>query len=1063
MSIGLVAAPYGPPAARALRDAVAAAKDGDPLAPVTVVVPTNYVGVAARRQLASGALGEVTERGRGIAGVTFLTVYRMAELLGAPRLAAAGRRPVSTPVLAAALRGVLRTAPGRFRAVADHPATEEAMVEAYRELSRCDTAALDALQRSSPRAADLVRVYRAARRSLSPRWYDEADLMDAAVAAVADATPVLDDLGAVVVYLPQDVAPAAAVMLLAVATRSSVGVVAGVCGVARADAPVAAGLARLGLELPELAGPPPHATRVVSVSDPDDEVRAVVRMVVDALRDGTPLDRMAILFGANEPYARLVHEQLSAADIPHNGAAVRTLAESVHGRALLALLALPDRDFRRHDVMSLLASAPFRFRGGPVPAARWERISRQAGIVRGRARWHEQLARHAQSLEARLGEERAVRDRDPHPAWFERELDATRSLAAFVDGLQQQLDAGARPGATWRELAEWAGRLLHDHVGGPSTRGSWPVGEQQAAEKVEAALERLAGLDAVEAPPGLAVFRRTLALELDADLGRVGRLGDGILMGHVSLGVGLDLDRVYVLGLAEGTFPARVRDDSLLLDADRRAAGDALPLRATRVDDDHRRLLAALAAAGVDRVLCFPRGDLRRTTERMPSRFLLDTVEALNGDRLYADDLVGLRAPWYELVPSFASGVAGVAFPATAQEHRLRALLDHTRAGRVPASHELATIDRAFAVGLDCANARAGVEFTRFDGNLATVGVASPTGPDAVVSATRLETWAACPFDYLMESVLRVEIPELPEEILELSPLDRGSLVHATLDEFVGEALARGGVPAPGVPWSTADHARLRELGQRHCDEYEARGLTGRRVFWQRDRRRILADLDRFLREDFAVRAEYGLTILATELAFGFRDPPRPPVEIDLSDGRALHFRGAADRVDRATDGTLWVLDYKTGRAWSLDAADPLGRGTRLQLPVYARAARASFGKPDTTVGASYWYVSTRGNFSWAELELTDAVADRVDVVLRSIVDGIEHGVFPSRVSPPSSWSFRPRSYADPDGRGTRDRYREWARKRTAPELAAYVALAEPDVDGAGTDHPELGVPDDAG
>ena len=113
---------------------------------------------------------------------------------------------------------------------------------------------------------------------------------------------------------------------------------------------------------------------------------------------------------------------------------------------------------------------------------------------------------------------------------------------------------------------------------------------------MEAALDRLAGLDAVEPAPGLDVFRRTLELELDADLGRVGRFGDGILMGHVSLGLGLDLDRVFVCGLAEGTFPARVRDDSLLPDADRRATDGVLPLRAARVDDDHRRLLAALAA-----------------------------------------------------------------------------------------------------------------------------------------------------------------------------------------------------------------------------------------------------------------------------------------------------------------------------------------------------------------------------------------------------------------------------------------------------------------------------------
>src|SRR3546814_1277721 len=74
---------YGRSAALALRDAVATAKAGEPLAPVTVVVPSNHVGVAARRLLASGSLGAVTGSGVGLAAVTFLTTYRLAELLGA--------------------------------------------------------------------------------------------------------------------------------------------------------------------------------------------------------------------------------------------------------------------------------------------------------------------------------------------------------------------------------------------------------------------------------------------------------------------------------------------------------------------------------------------------------------------------------------------------------------------------------------------------------------------------------------------------------------------------------------------------------------------------------------------------------------------------------------------------------------------------------------------------------------------------------------------------------------------------------------------------------------------
>jgi len=1054
--IDVVAVPYGLDAALSLRDAIAAGKHGDPLAPVSVVVPTNYVGVAARRMLGSGSLGQLTERGRGVAGVTFLTVYRVAELLGAPRLAGAGRRPVATPVLGAAIRGVLTREPGMFADVAEHPATEQALVDAYRELSQCDDTALEHLAASSRRSAEVVRVYRVARAVLADGWYDERDLMDTAAVAVRTGSAVLDDLGALVLYLPQELSLPAAALVRAMAHAVPVTVIAGVTGVARADAGVVGVVDRLGVTL---AVPPVecvHATHVVSASDPDDEVRAAIREVMAALVDGVPLERMAILYGAAEPYARLVHEQLTAAGIPHNGAAVRTLAESVLGRSLRGLLRLPDRDFHRHDVMALLASAPVWFRDRPVPSARWERISRRAGVVRGAGQWHDRLDRHARALERELAEELAVPDREPRPDRYQHELLAARELDAFVTELHDALAAGARPGASWRELSAWARGLVRTFLGRDTRRRTWPDAEHQAADQVEAALDRLAGLDVVEDAPGLDVFRRTFELELDADLGRVGRFGDGILMGHVALGLGLDLDRVLVCGLAEGTFPARVRDDSLLPDADRRATGGVLARRADRVDDDHRRLLAALAAARGERVLLFPRGDLRRTTERMPSRFLLDTVEALTGTRRYGDDLLELDAEWFHRVPSFAAGVARTQFPATEQEHRLRVLLESARAGGDVASHELAVPDPVLGRGFACAAARASSEFTRFDGNLGGLTIPSPTGPESVVSATRLERWAVSPFDYLMEHILRVEIPELPEEVYKLSPLDRGALVHDTLDEFLREVLARdGGPPSPTQVWTAADRSRLHELADARCEQYEALGLTGRRAFWDRDRRRLFADLDRFLSEDARTRAEYGLTTLATELRFGFADAEWPAVELLLSDNRRLRFRGAADRVDADAGGDLLVVDYKTGRSFAVGHdGDPTAAGTKLQLPVYALAARAAFGNHASRVVAAYWFISTRGDFRWAEVALDEHTQERLDHVLRTIVDGIEHGVFPCALDPPDSWPRRWRSYADPDARGTRDRYREWARKRTAPELAAYVALTEPETVDAEPDEP---------
>jgi RecB family exonuclease len=1062
----LVTTPYGPAATEALHRAVAAAKAGDALAPVTVVVPSNYVGVAARRALAGGALGPLTPAGAGVAGVTFLTAYRLAELLGAPALALAGRRPVSTPVLAAAIRAVLTRAPGVFASVAAHPATEQALVASFRELSACTDAELDALTTAGPRTADVVRICRAARRALAAEWFDEQDLMTTAISAVDAGAPLVADLGTVVVHLPQDLSPPAVHLLRALARHVPLVVVAGVTGNSRADRAVLGLASALGCPAAApVAVTEPCGTRVLSTSDPDDEVRAVVRLVVDALRDGVPLERMAVLYGAPEPYARLVHEHLTEAGIPHNGAAVRTLAGSVLGRGLLGLLSLPDRYFHRHDVMALLASVPVRHRGAAVPSSRWERITREAGIVRGASQWEARLTRHALLLEQELALERAVTEREPHPERLQRALDATTGLQAFTTDLFAALDAAAVEAAAggWSGLVGWAQGLVRDFLGTEATRNAWPEEEVRAAEKVEAALERLAGLDAVEAAPTVDVFRRTLDLELDADLGRVGRLGEGLLMGHVALGLGLDLDRVFVCGLAEGTFPARVREDSLLPDADRRIVDGVLPLRSSRVDDDHRRFLAALAAARDERVLCYPRGDLRRTTERMPSRFLLDTVNSLAGAgnslagagnslagagnslagaRLYADDLHGLRAHWFTPVPSFSAGLARMAFPATEQEHRLRALLAHERGGGYVGAHELRSVDPALSRGLDCVLSRASERFTRFDGNLAGVAVPLPGTADAAVSPTRLETWARCPFDYLMEHVLRVEVPELPEEVYELSPLEKGSLVHEVLDRFLAEVLTRpGGPPAPGEAWTAADRTRLREIGESCCDEYEARGVTGRRVFWQRDRARILDDLDRFLARDANLRDTEQATTLATELRFGLPGADHPAVAIPLSDGRVVHVRGAADRVDRTADGRFLVIDYKTGKAYKSFGTDPVVAGLRLQLPVYAHAARAAYDAPHAPALAAYWFVTTRGEFRWMALPLDDTVATRFDAVVRGVLDGIGAGAFPSVVDPPTSFSWPGRTYTDPDSRGTRDRWREWSRKCRAPEVRGWIEL----------------------
>ena len=993
----------------------------------------------------------MASHGLGIAAVNFLTVYRLAEMLGAARLAGTGRRPVSTPVIAAALRTALEADPGMFAPVAGHPATEMALVQAYRELRDVSPDARERLARASARARDVVRIQSLARGHLEPDFSDEEDLVGAALDVLAVDSGATAGLGTVIVHLPQRLSLHGAALLAALGDCGEVEVLAGVTGDDRADAEVLVSVRRL---CADVAAPPRTAplavvsaarTHIVTTSDADDEVRAAVRALIDAVRHGTPLDRIAVLYGSRDPYARLVHEQLDAAGIAHNGAAVIPLTARVAGRTLLGLLGLPASGFRRADVFAWLSGAPFRHQRRPVPVTAWERISRDAGVVAGPGDWDGLLSAFAESCDAEA--DSAAVDPDA-PEWkAERKREEAvhaRALRDFVLGLIEGL-AGAATPKGWAEHSAWARRSLTELLGSERQRARWPLVEQKAFERMDRALDRLAGLADVEGPVTLDVFARTLELELEADLGRVGRIGDGVLVGSVRMGVGLDLDLVIVLGLVEGSFPAPVRDDSLLPDDERQVASGELWLRADETERQHLELLATLAGAA-RHLLCVPRGDLRRSNEQVASRWVTEIAGALGGRRIVAEDLLTADDPWVEHVASFDAGLRRVGFPATEQEYRMRALLSGPLPGPGSAAPGIDQADPVLAAGAASLGARRSSEFTRFDGNLHGLPVPSPAG--GITSATRLEGWAVCPFAYFVKEILRVDPVESPEDRLQISPLDLGNLVHEVLERFIAGVLElpRGDRPGPDEPWSPADGSRLLAIADEVCDRYEAHGLVGRPIFWHRDRRRIMTDLVRFLRADSDHRAAHGTAPVAAELAFGLSGTELPAVELSLPDGRGVRFRGKADRLDVATDGTLEVVDYKTGRSEryaGLSEDEPDARGTKLQLVVYTLAARLHQHAPDAPVRSEYWFTSARGGFTRVGYPVTPQVLDRVGATVGLMAEAIENGVFPPHPTASSTSPFVECPYCDPDALGVVDLRRQIDRERGDLALATFLELAE--------------------
>jgi hypothetical protein len=168
-------------------------------------------------------------------------------------------------------------------------------------------------------------------------------------------------------------------------------------------------------------------------------------------------------------------------------------------------------------------------------------------------------------------------------------------------------------------------------------------------------------------------------------------------------------------------------------------------------------------------------------------------------------------------------------------------------------------------------------------------------------------------------------------------------------------------------------------------------------------------------------------------------------VTVPLPSGRTIHVRGSVDRIDRGADGSLVVLDYKTGSSSKyekLSATDPHRGGTLLQLYLYAVAARSEL-DGDAPVWAGYWFTTSLRNFRRIGYSVTPEVEAEVGRAIDVIVDGITSGVFPARPAEKPAWTHVDCWFCTPDGLSATERRRDWERKRSARELLAYGALAE--------------------
>ncbi len=766
------------------------------------------------------------------------------------------------------------------------------------------------------------------------------------------------------------------------------------------------------------------------------EAVEIARRALHAAEAGIPFDRMAVLLRSPEAYRVHLEEALARAKIPVHFAQGTRLPDPT-GRAFLALLACASEELSakrfaeyislgevphaaepptalpsserwvppEEELLPIALAAPSvetllaalgLAHAEPVtmetaasaPDApqvfapwRWEQLLVDAAVIGGIDRWERRLA----GLEAQLALDDGEQGRERRER-ISRDLEQLRTFA-----LPLVRDLAALP-----PEATWGGWI--DLLGALATRAL------RVPERILGVLATLVPMAEV-GPISLREVQLVLGERLAELVVRPASARYGaLLVAPIDEARGRSFDLVFVPGLAERMFPQKLAEDPLLLDAERALLDLVLERRDDRLADERLALRLAIGAANERLVLSYPRLDLEQGRPRVPSFYGLEVLEAGEGTLPGFDEL-GRRAN--------VTGAARVGWPAPADprdaideaEHDLALLDELVRPGHkapMGAANYLLNANPHLARSLRTRSRRWDVKAWKpADGFIVTtpearVALAAHAPSARSFSPTALEQFAACPYKFVLRTIVRLEARETPAPIETLGPLERGSLVHEVQFELLGELRGAGRLPlvAAGLP-DARDRldTTLDRVAARYYDDL----FPAIERVWTDGIASIRADLREWLRR---MVDDPDWIPSRFELAFGLathvgRDPASSDDPVATPIGLTL--RGSIDLVEQGPNGLVRATDYKTGKA-KVEAGSVISGGTSLQPILYALVLEALLPQANVAGGRLY-YCTTRGDFKDVMVPLDDAAREAGHALATTLAHHFERGFFPAAPS----------------------------------------------------------------
>lgn len=289
------------------------------------------------------------------------------------------------------------------------------------------------------------------------------------------------------------------------------------------------------------------------------------------------------------------------------------------------------------------------------------------------------------------------------------------------------------------------------------------------------------------------------------------------------------------------------------------------------------------------------------------------------------------------------------------------------------------------ARGLEAREALEGESLTVHYGLLPeTAGRFDPALAGRPISPSSLQALAACPLRWFYKYGLGLRPPDDVEYDPEcwLDAMERGTLLHRVFERFVREFRDK-----QGEVTGDAAGRRLEEITADEIRRWKADVPPPGEAVFQTEEQEIHEIARGFLNLEREQAIKLPAAWLDAEYRFG-KEPKA--VELRLPDGSRLPIQGSVDRVDRLADGTLRIIDYKTGSAGRYVRSNkdaPLKGGRVLQAALYAHAAAALLGAAVSR--SEYWFPAADRTVPYGPADLRDGPA-----VIASLLEHPRTGTF---------------------------------------------------------------------